>query len=107
MLLVEALGGAVLSSLPEHVANSEAFRYLSFPLFAAWIGGSSPLELKAAFLVLMLVFCWVSIVVERKVLLRYFAEVDSEIVSRCVKESNVASYALLALVTLLAFGVVS
>jgi hypothetical protein len=98
----------MLRTMPEHVANSSALRYLSFPLFAAWIGGSSPLEFKAAFLVLMAVFCWVSIVVERRVLVRYVATVEQQLsLRRCVKEANIASYTLLSAATLITFQLTS
>jgi hypothetical protein len=84
MLLIEGAGGALLSVLPEHIANSAAFRYASFPLFAAWIGGSSPLEVKGAFVVLMGVFCWVSVLSERWVLARYRPMLDANVLSRSV-----------------------
>ena len=104
MLLLEAAGGMALSVMPDHIADSQALRFVSFPLFAAWIGGSSPLELKAAFLVLMVVFCWVSFLVELRVLRRYFPAVDPAVLGRSAKEANIASYALLSAVTLIVFG---
>ena len=97
----------MLSLLPEHVADSTAFRYATFPLFAAWIGGSSPLELKAAFLVLMAVFCWVSIVVEHRVLQRYTPIAVHPLLRRSVKESNIVSYLLLSALTLITFELTS
>jgi len=107
LLLIEVLGGAMLSTMPEHVADSMAFRYATFPMFAAWIGGSSPLELKAAFLVLMAVFCWVSIVVEHRVLRRYLPSASQLSLRRCVREANIASYALLTAVTVITFELAS
>lgn len=102
MLLLEAVGFMMLSTMPEQVAGSPAFRYASFPLFTAWIGSHiSPLEFKVAFLVLMAAFCWVSILVERHVLKRYFSTADQLSLGRCVKEANIASYALLSAVTLI------
>jgi hypothetical protein len=107
LLLIEVAGGAMLSIMPEHVAGSPAFRYAIFPLFAAWIGGSSPLELKAAFLVLMAVFCWVSIAVEHRVLQHYTSPAAQPLLRRCVKEANIASYVLLSAVTLITFELTS
>jgi hypothetical protein len=107
MLLIEGAGGALLSVLPEHIANSAAFRYASFPLFAAWIGGSSPLEVKGAFVVLMGVFCWVSVLSERWVLARYRPMLDANVLSRSVVRANVASYVLLCAVTVVAFTLTS
>jgi hypothetical protein len=103
MLLVEGFGGMMLSTMPEHIADSPAFRYVSFPLFAAWIRGSSPLEFKAAFLVLMVVFCWASILVERHVLKRYLSTSEQLQLRRSVKQANIASYVLLSAVSLIAF----
>jgi uncharacterized membrane protein len=107
MLLLEGFGGLMLSTMPEHVADSSVFRYASFPLFAAWIGGSSPLEFKAAFLVLMAVFCWVSVLVEHHVLKRYHSTAEQLSLRRCVKEANIASYAVLSAATLITFELAS
>lgn len=107
LLLIEGAGAAMLSILPEHVADSTAFRYATFPLFAAWIGGSSPLELKGAFLVLMAAFCWVSIAVEYRVLQRYTPPTAQPLLRRSVKEANIVSYVLLSAATVVTFELTS
>ena len=107
MLLVEGAGGFMLSMLPEHIADSNVLRYATFPLFAAWIGGSSPFEVKVAFLVLMGVFCWVSIFTERWVLARYVPTVATKILSQSVVQANVVSYVVLCAVTIVVFTVAS
>ena len=103
MLMLEGAGGMLLSVLPEHVADSTAFRYATFPIFSAWIASGSPLGLKAAFVVLMVVFCGVSVLVERWVLGRYFPVVDRKTLGRAVLRANVASYLLLSVVAVVSF----
>lgn len=107
MLLLEGAGGLLLSVMPERIADSTVFRYASFPLFAAWIGGSSSLEVKAAFLVLMGVFCWVSVLSERWVLARYVPSVDIKSLSKSVVRANITSYVFLCAVTVIVFTLTS
>lgn len=107
LLLVEGAGGVMLSILPEHVVDSRAFRYATFPLFAAWVGGSSPLELKVAFLVLMAVFCRVSVAVEHRVLQRYILPTARPLLRRSIKDANIVSYVLLSAATLITFELTS
>lgn len=105
MLMVEGAGGALLSVLPEHVADSTAFRYASFPLFVAWIASGSPVGIVGAFIVLMAVYCGVSVLVERRVLARYLPALDRKALGRAVLRANVVSYLLLGAVAIAAFTV--
>jgi hypothetical protein len=104
MILLGALSGAMLSVVPAYIADSEVVRYVSFPLFAAWIKGDSRFEIRVAFLILMAVFCWVSIIVQRRVLARYLPTSQQPTLGKYVRQANIASYLVVLAVALIAFG---
>ncbi len=59
-------------------------------------GSESALESVAAFIVLMGVACWVTIIVERRVLRRYLPTIEQPILSNCVKTANISSFLVLS-----------
>ncbi len=107
LLAVEAVVGVSVASLPEHITNSQALRVAAFPLMTAWIMGSSELEVKAAFVLLMVAFCVVSAEVELRVLAKRLAPVTSQQLRSIVYTFNVASYALLTAIAVIAFVLTS
>lgn len=107
MLALEAGAAGILFGLvPSSVADVPWVRYVTFPLMAAWIGGSSKLEFQAAFLVLAVPFCLVSIYVEHWSLRGSVNGEFSGALRRAVVRGNVLTYSLLSavVVTAVAFG---
>lgn len=101
MLVVEfVVAGAFVSALPEAWANSKNLQYVLFPFTAAWVGASSPWEVFAAFLVLAVPFCVVSIYIEHRSLRKLFPEHAAKL-RALVRLGNIATYAFLSLLALL------
>lgn len=107
MLMVEIMGGLAISSLPEHFTNAPLVRYLTFPLFIAWIGGSNPLEFRVAFVIIMCSFCWVSICIEHRVLRRHLPAIGELALRRSNTQANIASYSVLTAITLIVLALTS
>lgn len=107
MLAVEAgAAGILFGLLPSSLTDAPWVRYATFPLMAAWIGGSSKLEFQAAFLVLAIPFCLVSIYVEHWSLRASVKGELSALLRRAVIRGNILTYVLLSvvLVSAVAFG---
>jgi hypothetical protein len=98
MLLLEfAVGAGAMAALPEHVSNLPAVQVALFPFMAAWVGGSSPWEVYAAFVVLTVPFFATSVYVERHILQSQFPAEQRPQLFEGVRLGNVITYALLVL----------
>lgn len=96
MLALEGgVAGLVFGLLPESVANLPAMQYVLFPFMSAWIGGSSKLEFQAAFVVLSIPFCAISIYTEFRFLRVGVASHSIPNLKRAVTLANVLTYTFL------------
>ncbi len=100
MLAVEAVVGLSLGSLEV----SGKVEMLFFPFLVAWVPGFDNIWMYyAAFVILSIPFCIVSIWVERKVALRRLPELRAEAVRSWIMRANVLSYgAMVAFTAILA-----
>lgn len=101
MLLLEFLiAGGIVRALPTAITEAPSFQYVLLPFAAAWVGGSSPWEVYAAFVVLAVPFCLVSVYIERRYLSAGFPGELASQVREAVRVGNVLTYGLLVAVAL-------
>ena len=97
LVLQFAVSGVVVSAVPADISGSAIIRYLLFPLLAAWAPAGSNWEIYAAFLILAIPFCAVSVQVEGRYLKSKLIRHDQKRLFAMTKVANVASYLLLCL----------
>jgi hypothetical protein len=92
-----AVSSVVISTVPADVSGSAFIRYLLFPLLAAWAPAGNHWEIYAAFLILAIPFCAVSIQVEGRCLKGKFLRHDHKRLFAITRAANIASYMVLCL----------
>lgn len=101
MFCLEMLFGIGISQIPNSEALPKFVEYALFPFTAAWVGGDSVWQVYAAFVILTIPFCWISIIIENRILRRALPEVTPVLVKRATGWANIASYVLLSMLALL------
>jgi len=99
MLALEFLVLGGMNLLPPETANSRVLQVLSFPFAVAWLGDVGAWVVYAAFVVLAIPFCLVSIAIERRMLAKSLPGADAASLRSGVKLANIASYLLLVVGT--------
>lgn len=97
LVLQFTVSGVVISAVPADISGSTIIRYLLFPLLAAWAPAGSSWEIYAAFLILAIPFCVVSIQVEGRCLRNSFLGHDRRRLFAITRAANMTSYMLLCL----------
>lgn len=100
MLTLEMVVATGLSQIPTEPKTSEYIYYALFPLMVAWVADSG-WQLTAAFVILTIPFCIISIYLEEGVLRRSLSDQSHSIIHTLTVRANIVSYALLAALSLL------
>jgi hypothetical protein len=95
MFIVEMIVGIGSSSL--NIPDS-AQKWL-FPFYAAWVTAESPWQVYAAFVVLAVPFCAISIWIERRIIARKLPQHPVAATRSWVMRANIWTYVLMVLVS--------
>lgn len=97
MLTPMMLVGFLSQFVPAETEIPNAVQYLLFPLTAAWVMGSSSWQIYAAFLVLAVPFCLMSIFLEKGTIGCFFPNKPKKCIRAAVVRANIWSYVLLCI----------